>query len=486
MSSKLRVRKSENIHVLIQMNSSFKIFCNITSIAATIVCFLSLTGVYLNVSLLPLAFFFFVNVISFLPNIWRRFPLSTYFLIVLLWIRMVFLSLYGALDGFFTELGDSIEMEQYLIPSLSLCLYDCVAITLFFVFLSFRKERFKIESPKRDLLYGRREIYVILIAVALFAYFSVGRALHLYDFAIKPVGGDYERESEFLDARSQIIRQLISSGILFLFFIILEACKKKQDLTRSNRFFYYSLICAILFIFIITGERRTSQLYKAFASIYVLLKLFPKNRKKIISCIGLATFGVLALMTIYKHFNAFLFDSYYEAVQNSSITGGFSYGLLDAYFYGPNTIAKNIYYGRMIDTDFGQFLYDFFRNVFGLNFFVPGGRLLTSQIYNSIIYSGNQMTGFLISSIGYGYLYCGFALAPFVTIFNVVMMVFLEKNLMKCRTIEWQYVWAFIFIRFAFGALGSSLPLLNLTTRFFIINGLIIGIARLFKYKTDE
>ena len=108
------------------------------------------------------------------------------------------------------------------------------------------------------------------------------------------------------------------------------------------------------------------------------------------------------------------------------------------------------------------------------------------NLYNDIIYSGDQLTGFLLSSSGYGYVFFGYALAPIITAFNLVMMLFLEKSLRRSRSIEWQYVFAYVFIRFGFGALGATPPLINFSTRFFVINALLICVARMFKIKSSR
>lgn len=465
------------------MNAFFKGFCIISSIVSAIVCLAALSGVYLYVSLVPISFLVFVFFESLMPSIWQRRPLSLYIITFLLWMRMVLLPFYGSVVGFFSTSGASVELGKHFISSVSLCLYDCAAIIIVLLFLSSKKVRYTPFVSASKGLCGQSEIYLIFCAFAVFVYFAFGRSIHLFDFAIKPIGSGIERDGDITDGRSLIIRQVVGSGLMFLFLLAIYWLKKKHLSTNSNKYFYLSLVCAFLFIAIITGERRTSQLYKAFASGFVLLSLYPSNRRKTITLIGVFAFVILALMTIYKQFYGFLYDSYSEAIRNASMLQGFSYELLDAYFFGLDTVAKNIHYGQMMNTSLGQFLYDFFRNVFGISFFVPGGRMLTSQVYNSIIYSGEQFTGLLLSSVGYGYLFFGYVLAPFVTVFNVIMILFLEKCMKRAEAIEWQYVYAILFIRFAFGFLGSTPPLINLTTRFLVINALIIGMARIFKIK---
>ena len=465
------------------MNSAYKILCIISSIASAIVCIATLSGIYLYVSVVPVAFLVYVFFLSMMPRLWIRRPLSLNILTGMLWLRMVLLPLYGSIVGFFSATGVSVELGQHLIDSVFLCVFDSIAVFVFLFIFSSLKDRRLLGDGAKGGLYGRSEVYLFFCGIAALVYFTIGRTMDLFDFAIKPVGTDFERAGDITDSRSLIIRQVVSSGMMFFFIIVLNWIKKKHAITNSNKYFFLSLVCAFLFIAIISGERRTSQLYKAFASGFVLLSLYPSKKRETLLFIGIFAFAILALMTIYKQFYGFMYGSYSEAIQNASMEQGFSYSLLDAYFYGLDTIAKNIHYGQMINTGIGQFFYDFFRNVFGLSFFVPGDRLLTSQMYNSVIYSGNQFTGLLLSSVGYGYLFMGYLLAPIITVFNVMLMLFFENCMRRARAIEWLYIFAIVFIRFAFGVLGSTPPLINLVTRFLVINALIIGFARLFKLK---
>lgn len=465
------------------MNRLYRAFCIISTAATIIVCILLLSGAYSCILLLPVSFFLFFVFASTLNTIWKTRPLTSYILLSLLWIRLVLLPFYGAITGYYSSRGASIELGQHLIGAVSLSIYDCIAILFVLIIFSTRSVSSKRPHIYSDL-YGSAEIYWVFCLLAFAVYIFVGRSMDLFDFAIKPIGEDFEREGDLTGGNELIIRQIITSGMMFLFLLVIAWLKKKDGYTGSNRCFNWSLFCAILLIAIIVGERRTSQIYKAFASVCVLFSLYPTEKERTVKYIGVATLFVLASMTIYKQFYGFMYGSYAEAIQNASVEEGFSYGMLDAYFYGVDTIAKNIHYGQMMEGGVGQLLYDFFRNVFGLNLVFPSDRLITSQLYNSIIYSGDQLTGYLLSSVGYGYIFTGYILAPFATVFNVCLMLYFEGVLKKSKFIEWQYVFAYLYMRIAFGVLGSTPPIINLVTRFLVINAIIIGFARLFKQKT--
>lgn len=393
---------------------------------------------------------------------------------------MVMLPFYGTVSGVYSSQSAAPELQQFLLSSIFLCLYDSFAIFILLLVVST-----KITNSPRLLvtggLYGQKGVYIVLCLIALLVFVTVGRHMHLFDFAIKPVGDGLEREGDIVDSRALLIGSIVGTGVTFLFFLLLNRFHKQYNRTLSDKYFVFSIICALLIISIITGERRTSQLYKGFASAYVLLSLYPQKSRKTLSTIGIFVFIILALMTVYKQFNAYMYDSYSEAMQNASLNKGLSYKAIDSYFYGISTIATNLYYGQQMNLGASQLIYDFFRNVFGINFFIHDDKLLTTQTYNMVIYSGEQTTGLLLTSVGYGYLFGGFLLAPFATIFNVLIMLFFERCLRNSKTIEWQYVFAFVFIRFAFGVLSATPPLINLISRLLVINGSIIIIARMIK-----
>ena len=188
---------------------------------------------------------------------------------------------------------------------------------------------------------------------------------------------------------------------------------------------------------------------------------------------------IIAGMTLYKQYHAFLYETYAEALTHARGVG-MSTGMLDAYFYGINTISKNLAFADKGQFSITNLLYDFARNTFGLNYIVPRGYPLTSELYNLTLSYGEAETGYLLSSVGYGYAFLGFGLAPVFTCFNVLIMLWLEKAMRSTSSIEMSYIWAFLFMRFSFGFLGSFPPLINLTSRMLLVNGGIVLIATFF------
>lgn len=378
----------------------------------------------------------------------------------------------GAVDSsYFNTINES---NLSVVTSLYLTIYESVLVVFIVYFLSFKQEII-VERPK--VLKGSVAVYILFVAIALIVYLTFGRNLHIFEFALKSIGLG-ERPEEELDSYTLLIRQISSSGLLFSFLLIVDYCRIRYWRTLKSRYVSIALLFSGLMILIITGERRTSQIYTAFCTFWLLAKVFPSYKKRFVIGIVSVTAFVLIMMSVYKHLNAFLYDSYVEAIAQSNFDENFQASMFDAYFYGVKTVSKNIEFGAMSNLSVFNFLYDIARCTFGVNFFVPRSIYLTSEAYNLYMYSGEQTHGYLLSSIGYGYIYFGFLFAPFATFLNVFLLSYFEKKLKKSNSIEMTYIWAFIFMRFGFGFLGSIPPLVSLITRYAFFNGSLYLLAR--------
>lgn len=385
---------------------------------------------------------------------------------------MVFIPVYGIFDGYYEGTVSS-SLSKYCNNTVALSSYEYIIVCiLFYLVVSNRKNN--VYSPNSLYLSGNKTVYLIVILIALLLFITRGRHLGLFEFGLKSVGGSLERSGDIEDGN--YLKSFISVGITFCFLLITSIFVKKYRLSLASKYVTYSIILAMMMICIISGERRTSLIYKGFACTWLLVGLYPKYKKKTTRLLLMVAVIVIAGMTLYKQYNAFLYGTYAEALSHARNVG-MSTGMLDAYFYGLNTISKNLAFADTGRVDVINLLYDLARNIFGLNFIVPKGYPLTSQLYNLSLSLGESQTGYLLSSVGYGYIFFGFYLSPIFTCFNVMIMVGLERAMRKAKSIEMSYVLAFLFMRFGFGFLGSIPPLLNLTTKMLITYGGLFLVA---------
>lgn len=393
-----------------------------------------------------------------------------------LWVRMVFIPLMGSTDANYYHVCTSDSTS--LITAISLCVYESLVVILTTYLVAQHKSR--NSHFNNPILLGNKYIYLIFGVFALVVFLVLGRHLHIFEFAIKSIGAG-ERAEETLDATTLLIRQIVGSGLLFYFFFLIENFRRKNKQTSNTRYITFAILAAMFMVCLITGERRTSQIYTAFCTSWLLIHVFPFAKKKVLRAIITTAAFVLTTMTIYKHFNAYLYDTYAEALDQADFNQGFSATMFDAYFYGINTIIKNIDFGSIINLSPLHFIYDTARCTFGLNFIIPRDIRLTSELYNLYLYGGEQDHGYLLSSVGYGYIYFGFILAPFFSVINIVLLSFFERKMRNAPSIEMTYIWAFVFMRFGFGFLGSIPPLISLVTRYLFFNGLLYLFAKSLK-----
>lgn len=454
----------------------FSLLVLASSIISAFLCGVCPNSNYSIMALLPVAFLIVFYQLS-RAFIYNNIRLTILVVGICLWFRMVLIPLLGACDSsYFNKVNIANGAVQI---SLYLCLYESLVISFIIYFLS-RTEY--VHCNRMKVLYGNKKVYALFILIALFVYLSVGRNYHMFEFAIKAIGTG-ERGEEELDARILLIRQIMGSGLLFTFFYLVEKCRQKYWQNARSKYVICALLGAMFMVCIITGERRTSQIYIAFSACWLLMNVFPKYKKKIIVTILLVVAFVLLMMSIYKHMNAFLYDSYTDALKYGDVGEGFSATMFDAYFYGVNTISKNIEFGMNANLSLFNFLYDMVRCTFGLNLFVPRNIHLTSETYNLYMYGGFQTHGYLLSSVGYGYIYFGVVFAPVATFINVFLLSLFERRLKTAGSIEMTYIWAFIFMRFGFGILGSLPPLVSLCTRYIFFNGSLYLLAKKLNYR---
>lgn len=364
--------------------------------------------------------------------------------------------------------------KDFSIP-IFLTLYEFIIISIFIV-----NVKFSIYDNKKISLNGNSTVYVVYGLIALVVYFLYARGLGLFDFIVKDVGTT-ERGGDVTSTKLILTKQIINSGMLFIYLLFAYKYAQKYHTTNKKSYFYFILIVSLLFLSIISGERRTSIIYKAFAILVVLIHLYPQQRQKLTRYIIAISAIILIFMTIYKSFHAYLYSSYLDALNSRNIFDAIGGNTLDAYFYGIQTIKKNIEFIQKEGLSLLNLFYDFFRSIFGLHFLFKDIGFTTSQLYNLSIYGGEQSSGYLFASISYGYAYFGGILAPIVPLGAVFAMTKVENMMWKTSSIEMQYIYALIFMRLAFGFIGDPTSLLNMTTQIFIIYGVFYFFAKLLK-----
>lgn len=432
--------------------------------------------------LLPTTFliiYLFILIITINKNV---FKVTAAFFIGLSWIRYVLIPMVTSFTGIYNGVAYIYTSQSSIRLAILLVSYELIitsSLLLFLIKLNENKITLNHES-KRLKLGGNKYIYIIVILVALILYLTIGKSYDLINFIVLSVGSS-ERIGDIDSTFLIFIRQIITSAIIFLFIIVTDWSKKKFDQTKKTKYVNIALIIALVNVSIIVGERRTNQVYTALIVIFILVQTFEKYSKKIIILITSVAVGVLAFMSIYKHFGAFAYDSYSEAIQSSNFTLEFINETLQAYFFGTQNVAAVIEFSKNINLDFSNLIFDFTRSTFGLSFLVKGKGTLTSELFNTYIYGSQTATGHVISGVGYGYIFFGSLFSPLIVCMNLFIATKLENLFKKTQMFEMKYVYGYMLIRFITNIFVNTAPLISLASNMLLTTGLIYFVASIFR-----
>lgn len=205
----------------------------------------------------------------------------------------------------------------------------------------------------------------------------------------------------------QIIRILLPA------YVIRAVCKKNA----SPKLAFAVLIVFCLLQFFFLTSTFAEAIVACLAIILYYLHLFPSKKKKIIMLIGISTIGIMIVYFAVRYFS-----------KNSSIydksSGPILYmaQIISAYFTGPDNVAAIF----NVDKSFGKEAFK--AGIIGaipFNSTLFGDRGNKLQYYYNIY---NRAYGQIPPTIGAGYYYFGFILAPIISILFVKLsLVYYDK-----------------------------------------------------------
>ena len=410
-------------------------------------------------------------------------PCTTYVFLILQWIRYILTPTMIAISGencgtfFLNPNASSIYLATII------AIFD-LTIT-FFALYYFAKKRKIIENTRKVLFRGNKYFYSIYIFFAILVYMYVEKDVNIFNFLF--ISTDtVERLGDITDTNILIARQIVLGAIVIIFLWSADFCANKYNLTKRKLYVYLSIMMALINVSIIVGERRSVQLYAAFSSIFILCKLYPKLKRHFFFIVGGTTIVILFFTSVYKFSSAFLYGSYMDALENTSFDFSWITRMLQSYFGGPQDFATVIDFAQKNNINMMNLLFDFLRSIVPISFFVKGMGTLTSQMFNSYIYSGSQETGHIISSVAYGYIYFGILFSSLFSVFNIAVSYYMEIKMNMSNSYEMMYLWGYVLMRFAFGMFMNTPALLSTTTIMLVTFGLIFKVASILKININK
>ncbi|WP_207998532.1 oligosaccharide repeat unit polymerase, partial [Macrococcoides canis] len=400
-------------------------------------------------------------------------------IIIMEWIRFVLIPFLYSLSngtGDFDYLNPTSESLKYAI---NLMIFELIITYGFFYFLTtiFTKRKLTNFSIQNTRLKGSKFIYWIYIIFSFAVLLFIGIPQKIVRFLYIDIGNVQERIGDNDGTLQVLVQYIITSGSFILFILVTWIMYKRFNKHPNAIYYYVSLFVALFNVSIIVGERRTAQIYIAIVTIYILIQLFPKYKGKTIFYVLSLASLIIIFMSIYKFFGAFMTGSYIEAVSSSNKDIGFWSKTFQSYFFGPENVAASLEFGGANNLSLRQFLFDFFRSVFGINFFLDKNHLITSQIFNLQIYNGLQLTGHVISAVGYGVIYFGAIFSPVIACFNILVSFTLEILTKKTNSLELKFLFGYLLIRFCTNLYVNSPALIGFSSIILGTTGLVMLLA---------
>lgn len=349
--------------------------------------------------------------------------------------------------------------RMYLSAGCLFLLYELVIVSVFIAFFVRRLKPPEIQLKQREKLgptegYG---IYMLFVLFALGIWFLFPQARENLNFVkITARTGERFGEQEF-STLEYFLRQIIITGLGCMMITGTLMLKQKRE-----SFLGLNLLLAIAFINIATivGEQRSTQVYSAFACIFLLCKTFPEHRRYIFITLTGSALGILTLLSLYKHLYVFQMDSYVSAIAETGFNGYELTKNLELYLLGPLTIASVFDFAVQSEGVFTiqRFLLDLLRPFIGISFLVKDSSLDTTTIlYNLFVTDNRASNGFLLPISGHCFLYFGYLLAPGLICICYYLAFQLERILINTRSVFIGFWGSYFFIRLASCMVASNI-----------------------------
>lgn len=362
--------------------------------------------------------------------------------------------------------------------AISVTAYELIIVSFFVFFLSILKQNNEYIKPtKTFILGGSKLFYGIYIAFAIVLFIIFGRSaniLSFFSFSLNENGYTQVESTSLI-----LVRQIMVVAIAISFILVVNYAKVQYIKTNKKVFILIGILAALINVSVIVGNRRSVQLFTSILSILVLVKTFKSSKKLIVFSILSVASTVFFLMTLYR-WGAGEQGSYAGALSSTEMSVQWMADYAQIYFAGPDAIATSIVFANNIDLSFKNLVFDFGRTIFGLSFLLKDNMQITSELYNLYLYNGAQLTGQLVFSNSYGFIYFGFLGAPIIMILNTWISVYLEKLYRKSYSYELAYLFGYCLLRMSLNLLTNTPTIITVITQMLGTLGLVIVVSRLF------
>lgn len=351
--------------------------------------------------------------------------------------------------------------QTMLIKGIPLYLYEELCLGLFLILITNKYYR-KISISSTHLKRGSEElstntgwVFKIITIIAIVIVIANPASLRKFNFIFTARPEEIYKYGEVVSGISSMIldwTKRILPLLLACYFI-------NQYRRNEEEKFYYATILIILFfnLMIFTGISRNSAIIPGVASLFLILKIFPKKKKRTFLLVSVILVLAFIALTIFK--NSYI--GVYETYTLSSFTA-----YLESYFAGP----RNLGYAILADNLYGSyvtfetFLNDIFASAPGIsNYFDLENR--TTTYYNLAFHFGGASRDAIIPTIGQGFIYFGYVFCFIPNLLFVWLMTQFDRQFWNATNIIGAFFMAYFAVRFGVN------PIQNIS----IISGYIFG-----------
>lgn len=360
--------------------------------------------------------------------------------------------------GFSSFSTMDIEVLQHAILLLA---YELIACGIFFMIFFLVKNKWYINSKNERRIYFKdgKGVIMSFVVISMVTTFIFPNTLDLVSFFVLKSGSGIRAGSVENSTFDMLLRQIFLIGQFSLYILFINKMKDKYTIKPSKKYLIGALVFTLLNLGIIVGEQRSSQIYFAFASIYLLITCFPKHQKQITKVVLGAAIIVLVLMTVYKEFYAFRYDSYLDALSSNRIDMYEITETAEIYLLGPQSVAAAILFGKNSNLiHIGRLLFDFARSFIGVSFFVKDMDMYTtSNLFNLFVTNGRSLSGYLLPITSQGHIYFGNLFSPILMILFLRIALYIEKIFRTSNSIYVVFFSSYFYIRAATCIVSSNI-----------------------------
>lgn len=348
------------------------------------------------------------------------------------------------------ELSKYANDYRYMVQAVIIMLYEMFAI--FMALEMTATKAWYIYTRQYDQ--GRKNVIVrppFLVVLVIFCvlvgiYLTNQNILNGNIFLVNDVANEVDESIQDVSSLVKIVWQCITA---WFFVYGINRQKDKYAVDEKRRHVGIAIIYMLLYVIITyIGQARISRWYtlvSAITAIFVLISLFPGEKKKIAMTTIIPVVALILMASALKtglgiqRGTGSLYSLFSKLI---TATSG------DAYFAGPVSVNNAIGLSKINGVGLHNIIYDIFNNMPIINHLVDTNNS-TVYLYNAhlgrIFYGsrGDQ----IIPLVGQSGIFFSWVLAPLLSCFSVFLIRATDKKYVE-TTSYMKYIWGFVAVWF--------------------------------------